>query len=251
MTSKLLRICGYTVVGVLWIGYVAPLVWSALQEFLDHAGEWGPQALFTVVGLLFLMWRAAVRPKPYSAARVGRAVRALTRPPKVLAQAARHEAAHATVAWALGGQVVSIDVLEAPPYGGQCTFNSPPATPLVDQAWVALVSSMAGNHIDLVAGHHDFSASSDVGAALCHAASIISTGQRPTGVVVELTSDSLLAAARTEAQQLLERHAPLVDAIADRLLKDPSAPWRAPNLDAVHESSCSTCQVPQTSASKT
>lgn len=136
-----------------------------------------------------------------------------------LERRARHEAAHAVVAHALGCTVTKADVLVDDSVGGAVHFELPvPVLPDHEAAWVSMRATLAGRTIDYSRGEHDRGASSDVQRALLHAAVIVSAGLRPTGYSGGLTTDELLAAASDDAHRILTAHADVVEDITGALV---------------------------------
>lgn len=126
------------------------------------------------------------------------------RSPEDLARFARHEAAHAVVARAMGGEVplVTVERLDAH-VGGRTTSLWPEQWPLWDQAWAALVTAIAGNVADVAAGDHDGVASSDMDRVGGLIPVIMSTGCQPSGSSGDLSWDGLIGGARVVAGEIL------------------------------------------------
>lgn len=124
---------------------------------------------------------------------------------ETLSHRARHEAAHAVVATALGARVTSVDVTLRPGgIGGTCTHQTAPDWSVTDRSWAQLVIAVAANVSDLDNGVCGDGATSDIEKALHHLAAIISTGRLPTGYSGALRFDDLLAGARDLAAEILE-----------------------------------------------
>ncbi|MFE5309894.1 hypothetical protein [Isoptericola sp. NPDC056605] len=133
---------------------------------------------------------------------------------------ARHEAAHAVVGHVIGCTVLQADIRATETTGGQTHSILPVPFPAEhDAAWIRMRSGLAGRAIDILSGQHDHGSTNDVESATKDAAIIVSTGLRPTGYTGPLTTDSLLAAASSEARRILLAHQDVVDAIASALME--------------------------------
>lgn len=106
---------------------------------------------------------------------------------------------------------------------------------LPDYAWARLVTSVAGQLVDVEAGAHDYGSGNDMVRALEAVAAVLSTGQRPTGYDGELTTDALFAAARQAAADAISEHSEVLDALVAALLADPARPLHGPALDRLLE----------------
>jgi len=217
------------------------------------------QELIAYLGAFYISWKLIARPllrrwrwRDVSAtALTGVAVPAVAVPAArggrredglwSLERRARHEAAHAVACTWVGGRVTLVDIESVGNRGGVTVFEYD-AKRLPDYAWGRLVTLVAGQMVDTEAGAHDYGASSDMAGALEAVASILSTGQRPTGYVGELTTDALFTAARKEAATATWQHADAFDAMVAALLADPSRPLRGSALDRLLEPITRTCR---------
>jgi len=138
--------------------------------------------------------------------------------PYPLERSARHEAAHAVAALALGGYVYSVDVRASGGIGGACRSDPAPDWALEDQMWARLVVSVAGNVVDLSGGWHDLGATNDLDLALRQVAAVISIGRKPSGYAGPLRFDDLLAGARDIAHEILDENGAAMDALTERLV---------------------------------
>lgn len=215
----------------LWI-LVAPILWDVLRAVAAIPG--GGEVLFGLGGFVLVLARAMRRSLSLDAMIARRSVHEHPRTQHQLRHVARHEAAHAVVAWAGGAKVVAIDVIPAFDVGGQCTVSATDER-LVQSAWISLQVKMAAlvedgrNQVRSLGG-----ASDDVAQAVTQVAVIIATGERPKGYEGALTLEGLIDGATVQAQQVLEENEDLVEAIAVQLLADPSTPLIEPDLDGLH-----------------
>lgn len=214
----------------LWI-LIAPTLWEVLRAVAALPGGGG--LLFTFGGLPVIQAMAMRRHRsrhvlvgcPHEVHDV--------RSAQQVWHAARHEAAHAVVAWSAGAQVISIDVIPVLDRGGRCSARLPGES-LVQDAWVSLQLSLAAivedecNQVRAQGG-----GSADVSQAITQVAVIISTGQRPDGYEGALTFDGLIGGATARARQILEEHEDLIEAITAQLLTDPTKPLIDPDLDGM------------------
>ena len=108
-----LFVAGWLVVAPVW-WEVLRFVWEVLRFVASEPG--GGQVLFTVAGVLFLIrhWMRR-RTRTRNAAPLGQ------RTPQEIEHTARHEAAHAVVAWALGAQIRCISTARTEVSQGHCS----------------------------------------------------------------------------------------------------------------------------------
>lgn len=128
-----------------------------------------------------------------------------------------HEAAHAVVAHHLGGVVVGVDIAVEPGQGGQTRYRFPPEMGLADQAWVTLVTAMAGMLQDQHSGAGVSASRFDMQHALASTAQLVALGQHPAGYTGPLTTDALLAAAGATAAAAIAAHRGPLEAITEHL----------------------------------
>ncbi|MFT4284311.1 MAG: hypothetical protein QM598_05695 [Protaetiibacter sp.] len=137
------------------------------------------------------------------------------------ARRARHEAAHAVVALALGLQNVRANIAIRGIVGGQVDYDRDlaSATPVADQAFERMIINFAGQIVDVDAGHADWGAVADMGAVVEAAFLVVSTGARPERLQGEVTIDSLARQASEAAACILEVHRAAVDRIQSALVE--------------------------------
>lgn len=221
---------------VLMWALTAPTIWATLVQLAEDPAF--ARVVFTLVGGWLLgrralrrLWRAGSVPR-LSVAR--RDFRPEPRNRADTETVARHEAAHAVVATALGARVIDADVTRAAGWDGHCSYTFPAATALQDLAYARIAISLAGNVIDLATGRHDTGSLDDVRSAHEMAAAVISTGHRPAGYAGPLTTDGLLEGGRVRAAHLLAAHRSTVDDLATDLAAAQDGRLTAHQLDELH-----------------
>lgn len=220
-----------------WVSVLGPLAFEVAAA-ASAEGEETVRVMVLGIGIVWLCFWVVLRSVRYSSSApamplgVARAAwgPGATREASRLERTARHEAAHAVVATAVGARVLVVDVIEHGVTGGQTIVEHADEQTLAGRAWEIMVLAIAGNVDDLKSGHFDFGASSDFQTIMNAAAALISTGQRPTGYDGDLVLDDLLVAAREQARGLLQRHAGVVDAIARRLVDQAPRPLEGEQL---------------------
>lgn len=150
---------------------------------------------------------------------------------------ARHEAAHAVVSMGGGGIVEVAHVIPEGRFSGGVVGTCPADWSVADNLWLRLKVALAGNLVDLGAGIHDESSTSDWMRAWAIASALASCGERPAGCVVdEVTPGSFIEAAWADAARCLQVHHGWVDRVADalcqrrRLVGDEVAALRSGDL---------------------
>ncbi len=144
---------------------------------------------------------------------------------------AGHEAAHATVALAVGAVGVrATTFLSGPDDGGHTTtqFEHDSASPLTEQVWAALVVAMAGHARDVDLGIFEPNSSADFDLARHLAFTILSAGDgTPCGCKQcrahtdgrgEATIEKLMLHASWEARAHLRAHSDALSAITEGLV---------------------------------
>lgn len=210
-----------------WL-FVGPIWWEVLSFISTEPG--GGEFLFCAAGVLLLATRWARR-RPRSSVD---GAYADVRTPQEVRHVARHEAAHAVVAWALGAQVTEISTQMVGTSGGRCSLASRPERPLVDEAWLLLRVCMASTVIEVQDRQEERGGcSTDLTQALAHASTIIATGRRPAGHASVLTLDALIGGAADEARAIIDQHEQLLEAVAERVAGGRT--WHGPDLSALDQ----------------
>ncbi|MDO4243547.1 MAG: hypothetical protein Q4C85_07290 [Actinomyces sp.] len=133
---------------------------------------------------------------------------------------ARHEAAHAVTAWALGHTIIGAEILPARNRGGCVEYVPPlPSRGKGPDLWDHLTIAVAANVLDQTEGRRHDGAQDDVRAAEEHAAALISTGFVPDGIDGPLAITQAVSAARNRAQRIVAGHPGQVDTLARALVK--------------------------------
>lgn len=208
----------------LWLT-IAPLAWESARVMATFPGA--GEVVFTLAGVFFLTRRWMRRHTwTRAAAPLGE------RTPQEIEHTARHEAAHAVVAWSLGAHVTEISTARTEVSQGHCSLAPRPEKPLADERWLLLRVCMASTVIE----HQDRQqgrggCSSDLAQSLAHAATIIAAGERPTGYAGAMTIEALLSRATDDARDLLTQHVHLLEALAERV--GGGLTWWDPDLAAL------------------
>lgn len=134
---------------------------------------------------------------------------------------ARHEAAHAVVARALGHTVTCADIRHAGDRSGRVESVPPlPSRGMGPDLWDELTIAMAGSALDLAEGRHHAGSRDDIQLAEATAAALISTGHTPEGADGPPgTIARATAAARARAARILTDHRDQVDILAAALIR--------------------------------
>lgn len=136
-----------------------------------------------------------------------------------------HEAGHAVAAIALGGTMQSASVLRVGDQGGHVNYFMPLDRNLLDRKWFELCVTVAGMVAERLAGHTTTAGASDQAHAEQVAAALVAARfQIPSGEVRAdgLTIGVLVAAAASEAEQVLRAHRDALSAIATLLCESES-----------------------------
>ena len=133
---------------------------------------------------------------------------------------ARHEAAHAVVAHALGHTVISVDIRTIGGRGGH--LDSVPPPPLGGDRghdlWDALTITVAGSTLDLAEHRTHTGSSTDIQRSETEAAALISTGHTPDDLNGPPTTIAqAITAARHRATRILITHHHQIDALTAAL----------------------------------
>lgn len=226
-----------TAVVVAWV-LIAPTLWDVLRLVVATPG--GGEVLFYAGGFMLVTVLASRRGRSRraeaggSSMSVAEMVNQISRTPQQLQHSARHEAAHAVVAWAQGAEVVSVDVIAEGAVGGATAIKVPERS-LTEASWIALQNSLASTVIDdRTCPRSSGGCSSDVADAFTHVAVIIAIGDLPSGYVGPMTLEGLVVAATSQARAVLEEHQHLADAIAERLVAAPDKRWLHPDITGLH-----------------
>lgn len=176
--------------------------------------------LAVVIAVFRFVLRALVyQPPSLFAASSGVAVRKADSPVECdlsLNRRARHEAAHAVVALAVGREGVHADVVIRGVSGGQTRFGFGDSK-VANAAFEDMTITSAGHIVDIRGGHFDRGSHADMRLLMEGALLILSSGQKPDGHDGDLTTDSLVLGAKRAAERILEAHADSVDRISDEL----------------------------------
>lgn len=134
---------------------------------------------------------------------------------------ARHEAAHAVVARALGHTILSADIRHAGDRSGHVEFVPPlPSRGMGPDLWDELTIAVAGSALDLAEGRRHAGSRDDIQLAEATAAALISTGHTPEGADGPPgTIARATAAARDRAARILTDHRDQVDVLAAALIR--------------------------------
>lgn len=135
-----------------------------------------------------------------------------------LPRRARHEAAHAITALAVGAQVDLLTLRPGADDAGHIEYHLPAGLPVQERAWRTMIIALAGNQADLHHGDQDAGATQDLMRVLQQASVIISCNQLPTGYTGRFAWDGLIAAARHEADDILQRHQGAYTQLVDDLV---------------------------------
>ena len=134
---------------------------------------------------------------------------------------ARHEAAHAIVARALGHTVTCADIRHAGDRSGRVESVPPlPSRGMGPDLWDELTIALAGSALDLAEGRHYAGSRDDIQMAEATAAALISTNHTPEGADGHPgTIARATAAARARAARILTDHRDQVDVLAAALIE--------------------------------
>lgn len=202
------------VVSAGWL-FIAPLCWETLRFVVTEPG--GGEFLLSMTGLLLLAARWTRR-------RDGAA--GDVRTPQEKLHIARHEAAHAVVAWALGVEVMEISTQAIENSGGHVQLAPATERPVPEEAWKFLQVSLAGAIVEDRDRQQELGAcGADLFQALEHASTIIATGRCPMGFEGQLTVESLIGAATEEARVFIDQHPRLLEAVTERVAGGVSWAW--------------------------
>lgn len=200
-------------------------IWTLVMTQPEVALEHGA-VLTVVISMFWFLCRLvlglrhyAVHPRPVAMG----AFAARTVDPPVgpeLERFARHEAAHAVVAIALGMTAVTADIHTVGDRGGRVTYEPDEDLTVHEQSFDALVFGFAGQLADHSTGHFDQGSMRDMGLQQLRMMTIIATGQRPERHTGPLTVEALIESTRTEAELLLTQHAAAHERITEALIAD-------------------------------
>jgi hypothetical protein len=132
---------------------------------------------------------------------------------------ASHEAAHATVALALGRGEVGAHVHLHKNTGGSVTYQNPEGEAPSDVLFTNLVIAVAGFVSDVDNGVNDYGSTSDLKKAQRYSLMIISSDQRPARYGGALTTDGLFTEASMICRQILEVNRQSMTAISTALVE--------------------------------
>lgn len=148
--------------------------------------------------------------------------RTLDIPEHALQQIANHEAAHAAVAIATGGTVLSAVVKPGTGEVNGRVESRSAGTAWEDVRFARMAISIAGHVADQRGNVDDEGAMSDLSTVNVSALSIIAMGRRPAGYPadVPLTVENLVEAARERAKDILTEHSDGAERIASLLVEN-------------------------------
>ncbi|WP_147794720.1 hypothetical protein [Cellulomonas sp. Y8] len=215
----------WSAIGPATVAYGRDLV-SALMVAGPRAQD---RAIAIVIGVWLLAWWIARAVRLASSRRL--AARMSPQPPIVTVGAARargvsavdervarHEAAHAVVAHAMGATLLMVRAVPNDESAGRCSWSAKSEKCASDEAWRELCSAVAGA-VEVTEGAHAWPGSrDDWGQAAAAAMFIASSGGRPVGFAGPLSVDRLLEAARGHAAALLAANAPALDELTAALV---------------------------------
>lgn len=132
-------------------------------------------------------------------------------------QVARHEAAHAVVAWALGATISRASV-EAENHSGFVVHVFPLDLAPQDRLWADIATYVAGNVMDQSRGVQREDSWSDFNNVLNFAVRLMSIGVKPSGYDGDLALDALVGEATRRVEGILAEHAGLVERVSASLV---------------------------------
>lgn len=212
---------------------VGPAVVAEVRRLVSAVIDAGPiaqnQAIVAAISVWLIAWwiRRAVR--GWSATHVNDGALApgvpvaemAVAPTVIVPEVARHEAAHAVVAHALGGTLVAVRAVPGGGLAGQCTWSIDLAenTDATANAWRELSFSLAGAIASPEGATAWPGARGDTVAAVSQAAFISTSGVRPAGYDGALTIDGVLSGARWHTSKLLSARRGSLDALTAALIE--------------------------------
>lgn len=135
-----------------------------------------------------------------------------------ITQRRRHEAAHAVIAHALGGTVISVDIHWIGHVGGSVEAVPPiPSAGPAHTMWVQLQIAVAGAAQDTIDDIVNYGSNSDIDKALCQAVTLTAAAWTPDGYNGPLNPGDLITYAIETDKQLLEARQHAVAAIETAL----------------------------------
>lgn len=135
-----------------------------------------------------------------------------------ITQRRRHEAAHAVIAHALGGTVISVDIHWIGHVGGSVEAVPPiPSAGPAHTMWVQLQIAVAGAAQDTIDDIVNYGSSTDIDKALCQAVTLTAAAWTPDGYNGPLNPGDLITYAIEVDKQLLEERQHAVAAIEKAL----------------------------------
>lgn len=135
-----------------------------------------------------------------------------------LERRARHEAAHAVVAFHFRKPRIRADVVRTHRVGGSVSYGGVHG-PLADITYQDMQICFAGQIVDIAAGYIDGGAQDDMRRITDLAMMILSTGARPEGLTGRVTAERLVRSARADAAAILAKYEPAIDRIATALIE--------------------------------
>lgn len=145
---------------------------------------------------------------------------------------ARHEAAHAVVARALGMVVTKVSI--EPQIGtlGRVDITLDLDAPSYAEAvWSRIAAQLAGGIIDSESGVYGGGSNNDNSLALRDIMSVIASGTRPRGYEGPMTIEGIVADRSKVAREIIDQNRDRVDSLASELLSSGTVPpWNVRHM---------------------
>lgn len=131
---------------------------------------------------------------------------------------ARHEAAHAVVAFHFRRPQIRADVVRTHRVGGSVSCGGGNG-PLANVVYEDMQIAFAGQVVDVDSGYYDGGAQNDMRRITDLAMMILSTSTRPVGFTGRVTMERLVSGARRETAAVLAQYEPAIERITAALVK--------------------------------
>lgn len=224
--------CGGLATLIAWSA-IGPGAVTAARDLVNEFMVVGPKAQDRVIASVIAVWLLAAwiaRAVRLSSSR-RLSARMVARPPLTTVGAARpvgvtpidervarHEAAHAVVAHAMGATLLSVRAMPDDESAGRCIWSAESEARASDAAWRELCSVVAGT-VEIAEGAHAWPGSrDDSGRAAAAAVFIAASGERPLGFEGPMTVDRVLEAAREHAGAVLAANGHALDELTAALV---------------------------------